>query len=228
MADPSHFHGHRLRWGRGHLVEQGAPERREDAIATALLRSYLARRRKHRSIVEHEIEPLRHGSIRDLPPRLVMHERMDPLRLDFAGEPYHFVGGRPAPEYQQDAFRRKISAQCGQAMVQPPALRRAHFPRPWCLVVQDIKCDDRPLCRGGGEGGLVGQAEVLAKPDDRGGHHRHTNASSRRGCKRHQEAERQQTPYSAAVQCDPSRPFPSRALCVRVVVCSRRMTCRFC
>ena len=54
----------------------------------------------------------------------------------------------------------------GEAVVKPPARRRAHFAMPGHVVVEDVDRDHRPLPRRSKQGRLIGKAEVAAQPDD--------------------------------------------------------------
>jgi hypothetical protein len=85
----------------------------------------------------------------------------------------------PAPQDQPRAHRPQIRIEAGKTVMQPPALRRAHPPRRRRLIIQHEQRHDRPARRRCNQGGVIGEAQIVAEPDKLGGHG-HGLSTSRR------------------------------------------------
>ena len=101
-------------------------------------------------------------------PGFVMRQRMDRLGADVGRHLRHHRRRRSASQHQCTATCSKITAQCRQTVVQPPALRRTHAPMARSFVIEDEQRDDRPRPRRSGQCGMIGKAQVIAEPDEMG------------------------------------------------------------
>jgi hypothetical protein len=94
-----------------------------------------------------------------------MVQRMDRFGPGRGGEAGQNRRRTAAAKDQLAAHRRQIGGERGQAVMQPPPLRRADAPLAGRFIIEDIDRDDRP--RGGGaDGSVVGEAKVVPEPDD--------------------------------------------------------------
>ncbi len=79
--------------------------------------------------------------------------------------------GLAAPQDQPRALFAQARVERLEAVVQPPARRAAHRMIAGRLVVEHVDGDHRPVVAGGDQRGLIGEAEVLAEPEDHGSGH---------------------------------------------------------
>ena len=102
-------------------------------------------------------------------PRLVMDQCVH-LRAQLRGQgPHDRPGAAPAQD-QPAAALGNAAAKARQAVMQPPALRCTHPPRRRRLIIQHEQRHDRPACSRCNQGGVIGEAQIVAEPDKLGGH----------------------------------------------------------
>ena len=154
--------------------EKRPPERREDTERAAVLGEETMR------LVEQvRVETRRRPAPR---PDLGLERRVDrPFRPADAPVPEDRVGAalrhdrrhddlrRPAAQHQPSAARGDARGERGEGVVQPPARRRAERAQAGRDLVEDMEEDDRPpRPRRRVEGGIVGEPQVVAQPDENG------------------------------------------------------------
>jgi hypothetical protein len=102
-----------------------------------------------------------------------------PLRPAVSAVPEHRPGsqfvdesrqlglGRASAQHERAAEGGDVSAESGEAAVQPPAARGTERPDARALLVEQIEDGDGPAAiDGGAESGIVCEAKVVAQPDD--------------------------------------------------------------
>ena len=102
-------------------------------------------------------------------PWLVMDQRVH-RRAQLRGQGPHDRSGPAAAQDQLAAALGNAAAQTLEAVMQPPALRRAHLPGGRRLIIQYEQRHDRPAFGSGDQGGVIGEAQIVAEPDKLGGH----------------------------------------------------------
>jgi hypothetical protein len=152
--------------------EHPPPERREDAQAPALLVADRRGRdqqisgatlRVHAELCQRRFELFLDGLMRGLSDRIPVDSAGAAVARHFGD---HF-GRWPSSQRQRSAARCDLGTERPQRLRQPPACRSARHPSGG--IIQHIEADHRRAGFGGGaEGGMVGQAEVIAEPDDDG------------------------------------------------------------
>ena len=95
-----------------------------------------------------------------------MGKRVHCCGTDTARDIGHHGPRCTAPQQQAATTRRQILRQRGEAVVQPPALRRAHRPGPRGFIVKHEQRHHRAGTGGCSHGGVVGKPKVVAEPDD--------------------------------------------------------------
>jgi hypothetical protein len=103
-------------------------------------------------------------------PGLVQAAGMDLVGTDAGGEGEDDLRRRAAGQVEGDPTGLEVGAEGGEGAVEPPALGAAMGPTPGRRVVQDIHRQHGPVLDGV-EGGVVGEAQVLAEPDEGRGEH---------------------------------------------------------
>ena len=80
---------------------------------------------------------------------------------------------RPGPAAAQDQLAAALgnaAAQTHEAVMKPPALRRAHAPVAGRFIIQHDQRHDWAAFGSGNQGGVIGEAQIVAEPDKLGGH----------------------------------------------------------
>ncbi|BBE34295.1 hypothetical protein SmB9_19530 [Sphingosinicella microcystinivorans] len=120
--------------------------------------------------MEDEIDLAAERALGIAPPRRVVAEGMNPPGTGFRGEIGKHVRRHPAPQDEARTEGAEIGIQTCEAVVQPPALGTADAAVAGRFIVEDVYRNHPALARRGGKGGLVGEAEILAEPNDRTAH----------------------------------------------------------
>ncbi|MGF7147802.1 hypothetical protein FHS96_001411 [Sphingomonas zeicaulis] len=103
-----------------------------------------------------------------LPPGLKMANGVDPFRTDRVRDFQHLSDRIAAPQDQRDPLCLESSAKRFEAVMQPPALRTADRPVPGPIIVKNIDGNDRAVVRRSHISGLIGQPQILPKPQKAG------------------------------------------------------------
>ena len=102
-------------------------------------------------------------------PRLMMHQRVH-LGIQLCSQRLHDRPGAAPPQDQLAAALGDAAAQTHEAVMQPPALRRAHAPVAGRFIIQHEQRHDRPTRRRCNQGGVISEAQIVAEPDKLGDH----------------------------------------------------------
>ena len=163
-----HRHGRRRRAKR----TGRARERRKDAVVATGLGLHRPEVEQRGGPVQVEIDAGQRGNrpLLRAGPRLGHHPRMDGRRTRLTRK-FGQDGDRIAPaQHQPPPARRQTVRQRRQTAVQPPAVRAAEPPCTGRRVVQHVDREHGSSRGPRRQRGVVGQAQVLAEPDDRAIH----------------------------------------------------------
>ena len=187
--------------GRLVLREQRPPERREHLVGPALLRGHVHRLEEQRPVEALHREPVGRERLLDLRVagdhrRLVAAVPDDPARPALLRDRPEHLERAAAADHQRGPGLRQRRGELLERVVEPPPRRGAWRPRLLLVGCPDEHRHDRAAGRRGGEGGVVVEPEVVAKPDDRGAVHGGSVGRTRAA-------------WRISTGCCPRRPVPS-------------------
>jgi len=100
---------------------------------------------------------------------LVAYDGSDDARRAYLLRKLRYLGGGAAPpKHQRHAIRGQRVRQGFQAMMQPPALRTADPPVARILIVENVAADDWPFAGRCSQSSLIGETQILSKPNEAG------------------------------------------------------------
>ena len=116
--------------------------------------------------MQHELGFRRQLVLRLLPPRLILVNGVDAGRSGLSHEREQHIRCAPTPQNEGRAKLGELPGECGEAMVEPPALRPADALTAGRLIIEHINGQHIALAYGSHQGWMVTRPQILPQPEE--------------------------------------------------------------